>query len=245
LLSATTLLDVPGLTVADVRCDGSDRRWSETEQCVGFAVVFVRSGCFRRRADGRESLLDPAVVYVHAPGEEQQVAHPHGGDACTVVRVARELPAGEPLFSPPSLDLEHRLLLAALRRDAFESSERAFLLVESLLGVPRRKRLRRELADAAREALAADITLGHAELARRLCVSPAHLSRTFRAHSGETLARYRNRLRVRLALERIAAGERSLARLAVELGFSDHAHLTRVVRREVGAPPSRLRALLG
>jgi AraC-like DNA-binding protein len=49
---------------------------------------------------------------------------------------------------------------------------------------------------------------------------------------------------VRLALERLTAGERSLARLAVELGFADHAHLTRAVSDEVGAPPRYLRALL-
>jgi transcriptional regulator GlxA family with amidase domain len=45
-------------------------------------------------------------------------------------------------------------------------------------------------------------------------------------------------------LERVAAGERSLARIAADLGFADHAHLTRVVRRQAGAPPSNLRELL-
>jgi hypothetical protein len=86
------LLDVAGLAVDDVRCDGGARAWSEGESCVD-ALVLVRSGCFRRRVDGRDSLLDPAVLYVQAPGEEQQFAHPHtGGDACTVIRVARELP---------------------------------------------------------------------------------------------------------------------------------------------------------
>ena len=240
------LLDVPGLAVDDARCDGDERGWSDGESCVDFALVLVRSGCFRRRVDGRDSVLDPAVLYVQAPGEEQQVAHPRaGGDACTVVRVERELPAGgEPLYSPPSVDLEHRLLLASLRRDEFEASDRAFRPVESLLGAPRQVRVQRQLVDDAREAVSADLRLGHAELARRLYVSPSHLSRAFRAQTGETLSRYRNRVRVRIALERLAAGERSLARLAVDLGFADHAHLTRAVRREHGAPPSELRALL-
>jgi AraC-like DNA-binding protein len=239
------LLEVPGLAVDDARCDGGEREWSDGESCVDFALVLVRSGCFRRRVDGRDSLLDPAVLYVQAPGEEQQFAHPHaGGDVCTVVRVERELPAGEPLYSPPPIDLEHRLLLASLRRDEFEASERAFRLVESLLGASRRARVKRQLVDEAREAVCADLRLSHAELARRLHVSPSHLSRAFRAQTGETLSRYRNRVRVRLALERLAAGERSLARLAVELGFADHAHLTRVIRSEHGAPPSLLRTLL-
>jgi len=46
-------------------------------------------------------------------------------------------------------------------------------------------------------------------------------------------------------LERLADRERSLARLAGELGFADQAHLARVVRREVGSTPSALRSSLG
>jgi transcriptional regulator GlxA family with amidase domain len=52
------------------------------------------------------------------------------------------------------------------------------------------------------------------------------------------------RLRVRLALERLGEGERCLARLAADLGFADQAHLSRVMRREVGAAPSHLRPRL-
>jgi AraC-like DNA-binding protein len=82
------------------------------------------------------------------------------------------------------------------------------------------------------------------ELAQAVAVSPHHLSRIFHAETGETLSRYRNRLRVRVALERLADGEERLTRLAAELGFADHAHLTRVVRDEVGTTPSALRAAL-
>jgi AraC-like DNA-binding protein len=112
------------------------------------------------------------------------------------------------------------------------------------VGRPATSLERRRIADAAREALAVDPTLSLLQLARTVAVSPHHLSRVFRAATGETLSHYRNRLRARLALERIADGELSLARLAAELGFADHAHLTRVIRDEAGAPPSRLRHLL-
>jgi AraC-like DNA-binding protein len=50
-----------------------------------------------------------------------------------------------------------------------------------------------------------------------------------------------DRLRVRFALERLAAGEPCLARLAADLGFADQGHLARVVRRELGETPSALR----
>lgn len=58
------------------------------------------------------------------------------------------------------------------------------------------------------------------------------------------MSAYRNQLRVREALDRLADGERSLTSLATDLGFADHAHMTRTVRRETGMTPSALRQLL-
>ncbi len=48
--------------------------------------------------------------------------------------------------------------------------------------------------------------------------------------TGVTVSQYRNRPRVSLALDRLAQGEPDLATLACDLGFADHAHLTRTVR---------------
>jgi AraC-like DNA-binding protein len=59
-----------------------------------------------------------------------------------------------------------------------------------------------------------------------------------------SVARHRMRLRVRSALERLAAGHDDLARLAAEVGFSDQSHLCRVVRAEAGQTPGALRAAL-
>jgi AraC-like DNA-binding protein len=82
------------------------------------------------------------------------------------------------------------------------------------------------------------------ELGRGLAISPQHLSRIFRALTGATISRHRMRLRVRAALERLADGERDLARLAADAGFADQAHLCRVVRDETGTTPSALRHAL-
>src|SRR5438132_1405920 len=83
MLRKRTLLEDAGIRLDDVRC-GSDRAgWSPSEASDGHAVVFVRRGCFRRRVNGAEALLDPAVIYFENPGDEQEVAHPcDGGDAC-------------------------------------------------------------------------------------------------------------------------------------------------------------------
>jgi AraC-like DNA-binding protein len=108
------------------------------------------------------------------------------------------------------------------------------------------RRRHRDLAEAARLALNARLAdppaLG--ELARSLGCSPFHLSRLFRRVTGLPLRRHLARLRARAAAERIAGGTRDLTRLALELGFADHAHFTRAFRAEWGLPPSRFRERL-
>jgi AraC-like DNA-binding protein len=165
------------------------------------------------------------------------------------------LPADLPPTSPRA-DLDHRLLLAAARRGESPEGlfERALALVTSALapvdpgrvasGRPSTARARRALVDAAREALAADPELSLADLAAALHVSASHLSRLFRAGTGDTVARHRMRLRARAALERLAAGDHDLTHLAADLGFADHSHLCRVIRAETDHTPSSLRHAL-
>ena len=70
------------------------------------------------------------------------------------------------------------------------------------------------------------------------------MSRAFTAELGVSLTRYRNRVRVARALDRLEAGETRLAMLAADLGFADQAHLCRTVRAHVGHTPTALRRLL-
>jgi AraC-like DNA-binding protein len=267
VLTARDLLSRDGITIADVACRHEPSRGRAAEQGGRHALVFVRRGCFARSANGVHALLDPTVAYCTNPGEEERFDHPHPhGDDCTAVHLDADLVAalwgGEPslpahpLATSPAIDLEHRLLLAAGRRgaDPHELVERAIALAATALGQadPRRvesgrpatARARRALADAAREALTVEPERSLPELARALATSPHHLSRVFRAATGSTISRHRMRLRVRSALERLAAGDRELARLAADLGFADQSHLCRVVRRETGRTPSALRHAL-
>jgi AraC-like DNA-binding protein len=75
--------------------------------------------------------------------------------------------------------------------------------------------------------------------------SPYHLSRVFRRETGVSISAYRLRLRTRAAIDRIEQGEENLSRLARELGFSDHSHMTRMIVREAGWTPSAIRSLAG
>lgn len=268
MLSVRELLGSGGLQIADVLCTHGRGKGHESELSAGYALVLVRRGCFVRSADGRETLLDPTLGYCMNPDEEQRYDHPHhGGDACTSLTLSTSLlaelwgddsclPSG-PLAVTPALDLEHRRLLAKIRAgsDQHEAAERGIELAAQILefadsrrvtsATPASGHARRKLADGARELLAEHTGHSLPSLARKLAVSPHHLSRIFREVTGQTISRHRMRLRSREALERIAEGECDLARLAADTGFADQSHLCRVVVAETGETPSALRALLG
>jgi AraC-like DNA-binding protein len=49
-----------------------------------------------------------------------------------------------------------------------------------------------------------------------------------------TLSQFRNRVRIAMALDRLADGQENLAILSADLGFVDQSHLSRVVRAATG-----------
>jgi AraC-like DNA-binding protein len=264
MLTSTSLVASDGVAVAEVRCGGEHGpAWSEVEPVTGFGVVLVRGGMFRRRVDGSEVVVDAGDGFLQRPGSEQRIAHPVGGDVCTSFALSGRLAEmttavpDRPLLTSSEVDLAHRMLVARARAgaDPDELSERAVALVGAVLsdlapavvaaGLPVRGRRTGAIVDDVRQALAAEPALGLGELARSAGLSPYHVSRMFRHGSGLTISRYRTRLRVRRALERLAGGQHDLAALAHDVGFADQAHLTRAVRAETGGTPARLRAVLG
>lgn len=85
-------------------------------------------------------------------------------------------------------------------------------------------------------------TLG--DVSDAACCSSFHLARQFRRHMGLSLHGYRHRLRLATALQRLQEGERDLAALAHELGYSSQSHFGDAFRREIGVTPARARLLL-
>jgi AraC-like DNA-binding protein len=79
------------------------------------------------------------------------------------------------------------------------------------------------------------------ELGRAVNMSPFHLARAFRRHTGYTLHEYRTHLRLRAVLERLAVDDTELADIARDAGFSSHSHLTASFRRAFGVTPSCVR----
>ncbi|NUW38944.1 AraC family transcriptional regulator [Nonomuraea rhodomycinica] len=267
--SGVRLASGPGFVVHAVTCVDDHRGWSPVEVGSAHQLVLVRRGRFRRMADGRGAVVDPAMAYLSLPGQEERFAHPAGGDVCTVLRLTPRLwdilaggrgrPARSTLYVDARLDLAHRRLLAATGSGdpAYELTEALLPLLATALdraapppsvsgGSRRTGPTAGTLVDAAREAIASghEAAGGLVTLAELLSVSPYRLSRAFTSELGVSLTHYRNRVRVGRALDRLEAGEESLARLAADLGFADQAHLTRTIRHHCGHTPAVLRRLL-
>lgn len=104
----------------------------------------------------------------------------------------------------------------------------------------------RDLVYAARIVLAKRFRekLTLSEIARAVFSSPFHLARIFRRETGTSLHGHQNRLRLRAALHEIADGARDLTVLALDLGFSSHAHFSHAFQRGFSAAPSEIRTQL-
>ncbi|MFE8993847.1 helix-turn-helix domain-containing protein [Streptomyces collinus] len=268
MLTAAPIATRPDFGISAVACRSDHTRWSEPEVRADYRVVLVRRGRFRRTAAGVPADIDATLAYVGVPGEEESFAHPSGGDHCTAISVAPELwrsmagetagPATQTVYVDPQLDLAHRRLLTAAARlgdvDYAVSEELLALLATAISRTVTGLALiggastghDRSLVVAAREAIAE----GHPasgtlfSLAELLGVSPYRLSRVFPRELGVSVTRYRHRVRIGRALDRLEAGESSLSVLAADLGYADQAHLTRTMRQYLGHTPTALRRLL-
>jgi AraC-like DNA-binding protein len=82
-------------------------------------------------------------------------------------------------------------------------------------------------------------------IATTLGVSAFHLCRVFKSETGLSIHRYVDRLRLREAMVRVLESKDDLSRLALQLGFASHSHLTASFRREFGLTPSQTRRAAG
>lgn len=265
--SVATLANRREFAITAVTCADDHKRWSGVETHDDYRVVLVRRGRFRRRADGVVTDVDRTQGYLGMPGQEENFAHPHGGDTCTAVHLPTESwpilggdavpPRTTCVYVDARLELAHRRFLAvATDRDVdYAVAEELIRLLAATLGraaiesppvtalVPGTDRA---LVSAAREAIGSDHPASNTllSLAGLLDVSPYQLSRAFSRELGVSLTRYRNRVRVGRVLDRLEAGQDSLSPLAAELRFADQAHLCRTVREHLGCTPTALRRLL-
>ncbi len=79
------------------------------------------------------------------------------------------------------------------------------------------------------------------EVAKAAHLSPAHFSRLFRKHTGQTFTFALNDLRTNRAAELLVRTSTGLAEIALEAGFRDQSYFTKVFRRSTGQTPRQYR----
>lgn len=84
-----------------------------------------------------------------------------------------------------------------------------------------------------------------ADVARRIDVHPARLSRAFRRHYRCSIGQYLRSRRLHWAIEELLRSDRSIAQIARQAGYADQSHFTRAFKRSMGVPPGEYRRRSG
>jgi AraC family transcriptional regulator len=253
----------PLVRAFDVTCHAPQSGCSDEEWCSVTQIVVPRRGVFLLHHRGVPIVADPNTALVYSIGETYQISHPvDGGDQCTVLVFRPEL-MDEALGN---VEVQHRTIHASTQLrihvltytmatgliDRLECEESAVLVLNALAedfgssspsSRQRVSQVQQRRVEEVRALLASQPTNPwHLDsIARTVYCSPFHLARQFQASTGESIARYLLRLRLALALDRLAQGETELARLAVELGFTHHSHFSARFRSIFGATPTEVR----
>jgi len=77
--------------------------------------------------------------------------------------------------------------------------------------------------------------------AARAGVHPVYFARAFRSAVGMTFGEYQRSLRLSIAARLLGRPGLSISQIALESGFADQSHLTRLLARHTGFTPGRLR----
>ena len=200
----------------------------------GVAVYGPHTSVSHRDLSGRGwavgALLRPAAV------PAVLATAPAAVDAVALVDGHRDLD------EPDLLDAVHRVMRSTTTdRQARAAAELGSWLTDRAVAAPDRDG---QLANAVFDLIQADPSITKvAEAARRLNVSTRTLQRVTLRHTGFTPGALVRRRRLQDAADRLRrTPDADLAALAHELGYADHAHLTRDFRTVLGLTPSDYRA---
>jgi AraC-like DNA-binding protein len=215
-------------------------------------LTFPRLPVRIAQAGRKPVVADQTVIMLYNAGQqyERDVVSPQGdrGDWFEFAAADVADAVGEPGFdaasmpAPGRLVVRERALFAAVALgtgNTLEVEEAALGLLEAAFASARPTRAWRDLAYAAQERLAhcytRRVTLD--DLASALGCSPFHLCRVFRAATGRTVHEHLTALRLYRALDLIPERRRDLSGLALDLGFSHHAHFAASFRRAFAMSP--------
>lgn len=228
-------------------------QWSPSYEVASPRLVLPASGATEFRMAGQSVLLDGLTALSLPAGLLYQMKS-CADVARTSIVVSAQPGAGHALPPSDAWSLSPRAVWLLRRHwraiTLGRSGEATQALLQSVLQrAPQVARIQGRSASAVQRAqrfmvariaaTAAPWTLN--DVADAACCSLFHLARSFRKHTGLSLHGYRQRLRLAAALQRLEEGERDIAALAHELGYSSQSHLGAAFARELGVTPAQAR----
>src|SRR5262249_39641084 len=85
-------------------------------------------------------------------------------------------------------------------------------------------------------------TLRLTEIAAKVGVHPVYLATTFRQKYGVTVGEFVRKLRIEHACAELMKGQSALAEIALQAGFVDQSHFSKVFKTYIGTTPARYRS---
>ncbi len=231
-----------------------------------YQLVLPYAGAFEWHVGAKTVLLDGTRVLFVSAGEDYADRHVAGCGHDSIIITPRlsmlhelcspAVPSRHPAFqhiaesATPRMNLRsHRLLrLEASGDDPLARDELMIALLNEALGPTQRIAAASPLriVDAAKEFLHAHLCepISLNDIAHAVQVSGAYLTDAFTRTEGMPLCRYRVRLRLNRALVALPHCV-DITGLALDLGFSSHAHFSNAFKALFGVSPSAFRAEWG
>jgi AraC family transcriptional regulator len=217
----------------------------------------VLEGGYRETYDSRCRECDPSSLLFHPAGEVHSETHydvvvrilslePSQGLLTQVEDYTRRVEGPREYRAGPLLRLGARLYREFVSDDALAPLALEGIALELLAAAGRQpavqavaprwlRSVRDVLQDRFRENLGLD------EIAELVGVHPAHLARMFRRCHGCTIGDFVRNLRVERARHELTTSDRTLAEIALGLGYADQSHFTSSFKRQTGLTPGAFR----
>ena len=243
-----------------VEHDWPDNVRTQAEHHDAAHICFLAYGALEERRSNRSSVWRVAPnIRVSPAGDGHACCYGNLGGRCLVIEPLPSIVANDRVPAPtePTIFQDDRIIGLADRvyTEMRTESPRSVsgLVIESIALEVLAQSARWERRRAERhpppwlahlqDCLASDLSVVPelAALAFVAGVHRVHVARAFRDHLGCTVGDYVRRLRVRRACELLTATAAPLTEVAIEAGFFDQSHMTRVLKRFLGITPAALR----
>ena len=262
MVTATTLHNGP-ISVVDYRCDAGPGDPAFPEHHQAFSLSYVRHGTFGYRVRGREFEMVAGAMLIGFPGDEFLCTHEHAcGDECLSFRLAPEVAdtvgSGEKVWKRGALPPLAEIMVLGELAQAAAAGESGVGLDEiawlfamrfAALTGSKSQNLRRASPRDRRRAVETALWLdanAHEPVdleraARQAGLSPFHFLRLFAGIVGVTPHQYLLRSRLRRAARALAADDRPVSDIALDVGFADLSNFVRTFHRAAGLSPRGFR----